>query len=90
MKRDSVTSASTMADDDSVIVAKQRRHSEVARAFALRTHELPERNNSLKNPRFLLERTNSVESFRISLYKDPLKKSKLWILNYFILLVKHF
>jgi hypothetical protein len=75
MKRDSVTSASTLAEDDFSYL-KQRRHSEISRNFMARSHEWPERKHSYSNAKHLLERTNSAGSLKISLYRDVSKNSK--------------
>jgi len=76
-KRGSVTSASTIAEDESPYnFVKQRRHSEISRTLMGISHECPERNYSFSSGKNFLERTNSAGSLKISLYKDPLKNSK--------------
>ena len=77
-KRDSVTSASTIAEEeDPISLIKKRRHSDISRNLFMigRSHEWPERIPSFSGSH-LLERTNSSSSIRLSLYKESIKRNR--------------
>ena len=75
LKRDSVTSASTIAEeDDPFALVKKRRHSDITRNLIGRSHEWPERIPKLSSAEFL-ERTNSTSSIRLSLFKESIKSN---------------
>ncbi|CAG2121111.1 unnamed protein product, partial [Medioppia subpectinata] len=78
LKRDSLTSASTIAEDDGPIGLPQftqRRHSDISRAMVGRSHEWPQRIIKFSSTDYFLERTNSVSSIKLSLYKEVLNNA---------------
>ena len=71
MKRDSLTSASTLADEEtrgSRLELRARRHSEVFHGGDQRVSDKVV--HPLNRKKFFLERTNSTGSIRLSLYKQ--------------------
>ena len=68
--RDSITSTSTLADDD--ICDFKRRHSEFGQILQNKIQECAERerSSSLRRTKFSFDRQSSIGSLRLSLYKD--------------------